>query len=108
MKARNTVSPATQEPETGFLSICQFFLLLKSGYNMCTGWRSTMEQYLNQFLESLKAEQGRADNTIAAYRNDLTQFITFIRSRLLDPVEPANVTPELLDAYVGDLQVGSG
>ena len=66
-----------------------------------------MEQYLTQFLDSLKAEQGRADNTIAAYRNDLTQFITFIRSRLLDPVEPANVTPDLLDAYVSDLQTGA-
>lgn len=67
-----------------------------------------MEQQLNHFLETLKADQGRADNTIAAYRNDLTQFITFIRSRLLDPVEPATVTPDLLDAYVSDLQNGAG
>lgn len=67
-----------------------------------------MEQHLNHFLESLKTEQGRAENTLAAYRNDLTQFTTFIRSRLLDPVEPANITPSLLEAYVSDLHSGAG
>ncbi len=64
-----------------------------------------MDSYLTQFLDNLKAE--KADNTLAAYRNDLTQFADFIRSRSLDPIEPAGITPELMQAFLSDLQDGA-
>lgn len=37
-----------------------------------------MEEQVERFLSSLQAERGFSDNTIAAYRNDLQQFITFL------------------------------
>lgn len=37
-----------------------------------------MEATIQEFLDYLTAERGSSDNTIAAYRNDLTQFDEFI------------------------------
>jgi len=37
-----------------------------------------MEDKVEQFLASLQAERGFSENTIAAYRNDLQQFITYL------------------------------
>ncbi len=33
-----------------------------------------MEQLIERFIQYLAAEKGYADNTLAAYRNDLRQF----------------------------------
>ncbi len=38
-----------------------------------------MEDLLNAFLEYLSKDQGYSNNTIAAYSNDLGQFIAFLR-----------------------------
>lgn len=43
-----------------------------------------MQERVDQFLRYLKNEQGYSDNTIAAYRNDLNQFVAFLR-RKFDP-----------------------
>ena len=37
-----------------------------------------MEAYIQEFLDHLTAEKGCSDNTVAAYRNDLTQFYGYI------------------------------
>lgn len=43
-----------------------------------------MDAEIRKFLDYLTAERGSSDNTIAAYRNDLTQFQEFMRDRLKD------------------------
>lgn len=65
-----------------------------------------MEQYLNRFLETLAAEKGYSDNTIAAYLNDLTQFAEFMRQpRPSGPVqEPGEYTTEILNEYLADMR----
>ena len=65
-----------------------------------------MEQYLEKFLGWLAAEKAYSDNTIAAYRNDLSQFSKFIRDRSASG-EPQSLTPELVTGYVEDLQQAS-
>lgn len=64
-----------------------------------------MEQYLNRFLDSLAGEKGYSDNTIAAYLNDLTQFVEFLRTYPGGPVlEPAECSSKVLRDYLADLQ----
>ena len=62
-----------------------------------------MEQYLEKFLGWLVADKGYSENTIAAYRNDLSQFSKFMRERSATG-EPQSLTPELVTGYVEDLQ----
>jgi integrase/recombinase XerD len=62
-----------------------------------------MEQYLEKFLGWLVADKGYSENTIAAYRNDLSQFSKFVRDRSATG-EPQSLTPELVTGYVEDLQ----
>ena len=40
-----------------------------------------MEAALNDFLKFLSQEQGYSSNTIAAYKNDLGQFLSFLKER---------------------------
>ncbi|MCS6909933.1 MAG: tyrosine-type recombinase/integrase [Anaerolineales bacterium] len=63
-----------------------------------------MEQYLQQFLNSLASERGYSENTVAAYRNDLTQFVRFLSEQRGGAVEPSEVTPEMVQAYVEKIQ----
>jgi integrase/recombinase XerD len=44
-----------------------------------------MQEKIEDFLTFLETEKGYADNTIAAYRNDLTQFWRNMEERLADP-----------------------
>jgi integrase/recombinase XerD len=37
-----------------------------------------MQQQIDDFLQYLETEKGCSENTIAAYRNDLTQFVEFV------------------------------
>jgi len=63
-----------------------------------------MEQYLNRFLDSLAGEKGYSDNTIAAYLNDLTQFVDYLRRRAAGAVlEPADCSAKVLRDYLADL-----
>ncbi len=64
-----------------------------------------MEQVLQDFLVVLKVEYRYSDNTVAAYRNDLTQFYEFLISSHADHVNHwADVTPAIIDEYVDDLR----
>ena len=65
-----------------------------------------MDQHLDQFLSQLAVEKRYSENTISAYKNDLHQFIGFLGSREGGPVEVSQVTPEIVLAYVEDLQHG--
>ncbi len=64
-----------------------------------------MDQVLQDFLVFLKEEYRYSDNTVAAYRNDLTQFYDFLMSDRFGPFNSwTEVTPEIIDAYVDDLK----
>jgi len=63
-----------------------------------------MEAALSAFLEFLSEEQGYSGNTIAAYRNDLGQLISFLQ-RLDTPVTHwSQVNDRLIQAFVIDLR----
>ena len=64
-----------------------------------------MEQVLQTFLEFLKNEYRYSENTVAAYRNDLTQFYNFLQHGRTGRVQSwAEVTPEIVNEYVYDLK----
>lgn len=58
-----------------------------------------MKQNVERFLQVLEAERGFSVNTIFAYRNDLTQFVAFLRGESVD--DRGRVSSELLE---GELQ----
>ena len=65
-----------------------------------------MKQAVEQFLNYTTVERGLSPNTIAAYRNDLTQFVDFLQSR--DPSPQGNgswkrIGTDALTAFVLDL-----
>ena len=66
-----------------------------------------MDQYLTKFLNTLAASKGYSGNTIAAYRNDMEQFAQFLYGRQANSTELAEVTPELIEAYIANLQQGN-
>lgn len=41
-----------------------------------------MEEQIQQFLEYITVEKGYSNNTLAAYRNDLSQFLAFLQPRV--------------------------
>jgi integrase/recombinase XerD len=63
-----------------------------------------MESALDDFLRFLSHEQGYSDNTIAAYRNDLSQLATFIEGQEPAPERWGKVGRPLLQKYVSELQ----
>ncbi len=54
---------------------------------------------LERFLDALWMEQGLSDNTLAAYRSDLSHFFRYIRDRGGDPLRAGE--PELLEYLAG-------
>jgi integrase/recombinase XerD len=65
-----------------------------------------MDQQLDQFLDKLAEAKRYSSNTKSAYKNDLTQFLGFLNGRDGGPVDVSDVTPEIVLAYVDDLQHG--
>lgn len=63
-----------------------------------------MDAALKGFLEFLLRDQGYSRNTIAAYSNDLTQFLSFLRQLDTSLSEMAEVTSDMVHAYVDSLQ----
>ena len=64
-----------------------------------------MDQVLQDFLVFLREEYRYSDNTVAAYRNDLTQFYEFLTGGRYDYVTSwADVTPQIINEYVDDLK----
>lgn len=71
-----------------------------------------MEKVVESFLQHLVVEKGLSRNTMDAYRNDLSQFQEFIRSRLNGTSEREDawrwVDLELLNDYIADLRGRKG
>ncbi len=65
-----------------------------------------MDQYLLQFLDSLATHKGYSENTIAAYRNDLSQFIQYLQQQRGPNPDLAAIHSDLVQAYVANLQEG--
>src|SRR5690242_12193996 len=60
-----------------------------------------MKHQVTSFLSYLREQKQYADNTIAAYQNDLNQFIDFVAARSPTPINDwAEVTAALLNAYI--------
>lgn len=60
-----------------------------------------MEAELLAFLEFLQQEYRYSINTTAAYRNDLNQFLRFLRSRENEVAQAwSEVNSEIIDAYI--------
>ncbi len=58
-----------------------------------------MEEILSRYLQTLKDEKNYSDNTTAAYRNDLTQFVSFFKSRANDGASLTSIDSDHLQAY---------
>ncbi len=65
-----------------------------------------MDQYLDKFLAMLASQKGYSENTIAAYRNDISQFSKFVRNQHGLAAGSAEVPPDVVEAYVDNLQNG--
>ena len=62
-----------------------------------------MQENIQSFLKFLDTEKGYADNTIAAYRNDLTQFLRYLEGQ--DEISSwAQVDKDTVISYVLDLK----
>lgn len=59
-----------------------------------------MDDQLLAFLDFLQEEYKYSNNTTAAYKNDLGQFLKFLQAGQYDINDWAEVTPEIVDAYV--------
>jgi integrase/recombinase XerD len=59
-----------------------------------------MEEQLLAFLDFLQQEYKYSNNTTAAYRNDLGQFLKFLQTGQYPVNDWSDVTPEIVDAYV--------
>jgi len=65
-----------------------------------------MQEQVQAFLQFLAGEKSYSENTIAAYRNDLTQFVRYLEE-LPGESKPSNwpdVTKETIVAYILDLK----
>lgn len=59
-----------------------------------------MDEQLLAFLDFLQEEYKYSNNTIAAYKNDLGQFIKFLHAGQYNINDWSEVTPEIVDEYV--------
>jgi integrase/recombinase XerD len=58
-----------------------------------------MQHYVDEFLHYLEAVKEFSPNTIAAYRNDLSQFLTYLDAEI-GALSPTSVTPVHLGNYL--------
>ena len=59
-------------------------------------------QYLSEYLDSLEAEKGLSQNTLDAYRRDLTSFVDFCANRGVADVD--KIDRKDLNAYILNLR----
>lgn len=59
-----------------------------------------MDEQLLAFLDFLQEEYKYSNNTTAAYKNDLGQFLKFLQAGQYDISDWSEVTPEIVDEYV--------
>lgn len=65
-----------------------------------------MQDAIHEFLEYLEAERGYSVNTLAAYQNDLGQFLVFLQQLPAEqrPASWANVTRDHVVQYILDMK----
>ena len=63
-----------------------------------------MQEQIQNFLDFLNTEKGYADNTIAAYRNDLTQFLRYLEQQDRQYSAWAEVDKDTIINYVLNLK----
>jgi integrase/recombinase XerD len=63
-----------------------------------------MENQLNAFLKFLQTERNYSENTTAAYRNDLSQFMTWLEETHPELSSWPQVDYDIVSAYVGYLK----
>ena len=59
-----------------------------------------MELQLQAFLEYLQREYNYSNNTTAAYKNDLNQFVKFVKTNYASISKWSDVNPSIVEAYV--------
>lgn len=59
-----------------------------------------MEEQLQDFLDYLQQEYKYSNNTTAAYKNDLSQFMTFLENGRFHVEQWSDVTAPIVNAYV--------
>jgi len=59
-----------------------------------------MQANIREFLDYLIAEKGCSDNTVSAYRNDLTQFYEYVTNQIEEEAGWAGVTRDCLISYI--------
>jgi len=62
---------------------------------------SPLQKQAERFLRYLALERGRSENTLAAYRGDLSGYLTWLSHRGVD--SPSSVTAELVQAFASGL-----
>lgn len=63
-----------------------------------------MQEQTGKFFDFLTVEQGYSENTIAAYRNDLSQFVRFLTRADLPTTSWAEVKKDRIINYILDLK----
>lgn len=61
-----------------------------------------MNEFLARFLDYIEVEKGLAENTIQAYRSDLTDYLAFLRQRAVN--SPADADKQDISAYLALLK----
>src|SRR5262245_39363851 len=59
-----------------------------------------MDKALADFLRHLGLEKNASEHTVKSYREDLTQALGFFRDRLSHSVEPRQIAPRIVRAFV--------
>jgi integrase/recombinase XerD len=59
-----------------------------------------MERQIDEFLDSLKVEKGCSFNTVAAYRNDLAQFLEYLREQPHKLADWSQVKKQAIIGYI--------
>lgn len=66
-----------------------------------------MESQLSAFLEFLQQEYKYSNNTTAAYRNDLSQFLSYLQGRYNNITEWGHISEEMVQSYVDYMKTQS-
>ncbi len=65
-------------------------------------WYTTVDE----FLAMLRLERKSAENTVLAYRNDLSQFCRHLEATLDSEARWSSVTQEHISAYISQIRSG--
>lgn len=63
-----------------------------------------MRQQLENFIHFMAVEKGHSENTLVAYRNDLTQFLEVLEARIPPPTGWSQVSRDAVISYLSQLR----